>query len=261
MLVEPSTADVVCSATVPGRVARTDSGAVEESGTRAVRPIGQARLLPRRTFTVEVWVSQGHVVATQVVHLQTQDADAWYGWDPARLVGFLADAVGLASAPPSGAGPDGGTPERTVPAVPSGTAVDDPASASTNVNPWSSPPSALTVHRYGMLTAAGLKTGGGEVAARLRLDPVELDLPAGCPAQARVELVASPVGAGRSAPIATRVIDLDDGRRVDVTLRGRLPTGRGPCRILATVRVLARQAGGRPREGLGGATLEIVPAG
>jgi hypothetical protein len=59
---------------------------------------GQARVLPRRTFTVEVWIDSDadQVVTTRVVHLETREADAWSGWSRSRLLDFMEARTGVA---------------------------------------------------------------------------------------------------------------------------------------------------------------------
>lgn len=196
---------------------------------------GDGRLLPRRTFTVEVWVDgeTDRVVATRVVHLETRVAAAWPGWSRSRLLGFLENRASLAGRQDPATRPAG-----------TGRATD---------------PTGLVLHRFGLLTVAEPVTRGGAVSARLRLDPAGLDLPAGLTAVAHVELIARPIGAGRPAVVDVRVIDLTEGA-VDVVLGGRLPDREPPFAVQAAVRVLVDQPSGPPREGLGGASLRVVPA-
>jgi hypothetical protein len=120
-------------------------------------------------------------------------------------------------------------------------------------------PPALAVHRFGLVKAAERAMRQGRTAARLQLDADDLDLPPGCTAVAQVELLAKPLGAGRAEVIAARTIDLAAGRAVDAVLRGRLPDREPPFTLLAMVRVLVDQPGGNPTEGLGSATLDLVP--
>jgi len=230
-----------------------DSSALD-SGDDAVTPDADSgHLLSRRTFTVEVRVDGDaeteHVVATRVVHLETQHAQAWPGWSRARLLDFLETRIGVAA-------PEEGSPAAvTEPAV-AAVAPAPPAGAE-----GAGGPPSLAVHRFGLLKAAAPVMGQGEAAARLRLVPADLDLPAGRSAVAQVELFARPVGSGRAEALDTRMIDLTPGGAVDAVLRGRLPDRNPPFTVFATVRVLVDQPGAQPREGVGSATLELVPGG
>jgi hypothetical protein len=224
------------------------------------------RLLPRRTFTIEVRVDgdaeseSGQVLATRVVHLETQHAQAWPGWSRARLVDFLETRIGVA-------GPEHGRPAGEPTAAEDTAAGTESAGAAAALAPppaagAGGPPSpALAVHRFGLLKAAAPATGRGETAARLRLVPADLDLPARRSAVAQVELFARPAGPGRAEMLDARVIDLTTGGAVDVVLRGRLPDRDPPFTVFATVRVLVDQPSGRPSEGVGSATLELAPGG
>jgi hypothetical protein len=225
---------------------------------------GQARVLPRRTFTVEVWIDTDadQVVTTRVVRLETQDAAAWSGWSRSRLLDFMETRTGVAipAQSPATCGPAAREhgPTDTGPAVPA--AAPDPR-ATTNVVDSQPAPPTLIVHRFGVLKAATPAMRRGETAARLRLDPAELGLRAGLTEVAQVELLAKPLGAGRAKILDTRVIDLA-GRAVDAVLPVRLPEGIDPpFAVLATVKVLADQPTGQPTEGLGNATLDLVPGG
>jgi hypothetical protein len=229
---------------------------------------GQARLLPRRTFTVEVWVDRHaeRVVATRLVHLETQEAEAWSGWSRSRLLDFMERRSGVAdSEHPATGGSAGPAPG---PAVAGGTPAPDVVSAATApdlahatmARPSSSP--TLVVHRFGLVKATAPVMGRGEIAARLRLAADDLDLPPGLTAEAQVTLLAKPLGAGRRAEvIGARTVDLAAGRAVDAVLRGRLPDREPPFTLQAVVKVLVDQPGGHPAAELGSARLELVPAG
>jgi len=231
---------------------------------------GQARLLPRRTFSVEVWVDRHaeRVARTRLVHLETQDAAAWSGWSRSRLLDFMEKRIGHADPePPATAGSAGPEP---------GPRVADAATPAPDVVPVAAAPvlahaaadrpsssPALAVHRFGLVKAAAPVMWHGEIAARLRLDSGDLDLPPGCTAEAQVELLAQPRGAGRGRAevIATRTIDLVAGRQVDAPLRGRLPDREPPFTLQAVVKVLVDQPGGHPAAELSSARLDLVPAG
>jgi hypothetical protein len=203
---------------------------------------------PRRTFTVEVRVEgdPARAVTTHVVHLETQQADGWPGWDRARLVDFLEQRIGVVEA---GAQPEPvPTPEEPK-AEPEGPATEPTGAAA-------APP--LTVHRFGLLTAAAPLMRRGDATARLHLDPAELDLPERGAAEARADLLARPVGTGRDQVLDRRVIDLSGRQAVDAQFRGRLPDQDPPFALSAIVRVLVEQPSGRPQEGLGGAVLDVV---
>lgn len=192
------------------------------------------RLVPRRTFTLEVWGEGARIVATQVAHLETQDCRAWRGWRPARLLEFLESrigAAGLAYAETCG----------------SGAGVLEPV------------PAVLSVHRFGLVPARGLLVCGGRAAARLRFDPAGLDLPDAPTRLARLQLLAQPVGAGHAVVLDDRTVDLPPGRTVDTVLGGRLPDRGEPFAMFAAVRVLVDRPDGRPRSGLGDARLELLP--
>jgi len=225
---------------------------------------GPARVLPRRTFTVEVWIDgdADQVVTTRVVHLETREADAWSGWSHSRLLDFMAARTGVAIPAQTPATSIHAAPEHSPadagPAVPA--AARDPR-AMRNVADSQPAPAALIVHRFGVLKAATPAMQRGETAARLRLDPAELGLRGGLTEVAHVELLAKPLGAGRAEILDTRIIDLA-GRAVDAVLPVRFPEGIDPpFAVLATVKVLADQPTGQPTEGLGNATLDLVPGG
>ena len=237
-----------------------DPGA-PDPGDDAVTPDADSgHLLPRRTFTVEVRVDgdpeseseqSDKVVTTRVVHLETQHAEAWPGWSRTRLLDFLETRIGVA------ASEEGSPAAVTEPAVAAAPPTPPPG-----VESAGGPPSpALAVHRFGLLKAAAPTMGQGEAAARLRLVPADLDLPAQRSAVAQVELFARPAGPGRAEILDTRVVDLTTGGAVDVVLRGRLPDRDPPFTVFATVRVLVDQPSGRPSEGVGSATLELAPGG
>jgi Helix-hairpin-helix domain len=205
--------------------------------------------LPRRTFTLEVRVGDdpAHVVATRVVHLETKDADTWPGWSRDRLFDFLETRIGAAE------------PET-------GEVAAEPASAAAAVAPEAvesaihvPSPAPLVVHRFGLLKAAAPAISRGELAARLRLNPADLDLPSGGIVMAQVELLARPVGAGPAQVVDARVLQLVADRALDVLLRGRLPGRDPPFVVSAAVRVLVDQPSGQARKGLGNGTLELQP--
>ncbi len=210
---------------------------------------------PRRTFTVEVRIDSetSKVLATRVVHLETQDAHTWQGWNSERLLEILETRIGVAG-PAKEPTPE---PETTTTAdrepepEPQPPAVDHTAPAS---------PPTLPVHRFGVVKAARLATSTGETAARLRLDPADLDLPAGQTAAARIQLLARPVGRGRAVVLDEQTLDLPTDRPLDAVLHTRLPNQDPPFTISATVRVMVDQPAGQPREGLGAATLDLVTA-
>jgi hypothetical protein len=204
--------------------------------------LDRSRLLRRRAFAVEVWMDgeedDPRVAGTRVVDLETSKADAWSGWNVARLLAFLETRMTPAGPvdpepPPTagelGAEPPGGAPRRP----------------------------ARLVHRYGVLAAAALVPGRGDVAARLRLDPGGLELPFGQTGTARVELFAQPVAGKRAVALDDRLIELTGGA-VDAVLRGRTPELDVPFRIFATVRILVDRPDGSPKDDLGDATLDIV---
>src|SRR5262249_25669860 len=213
---------------------------------------GQARLLPRRTFTVEVWVD-GHAaqgVATRLVHLETQEADAWSGWSRPRLLDFMEKRIGVADpergATGGSAGPEPGLAAADAAPAPDVVHAAVPAAAD---HPLSPP--ALVVPPFGLGKAAARGMRPRATAAPRRLDADDLDLPPGLTAVAQVELLAQPLGGGRAEVIDACAIDLAAGRAVDAVLRGRLPDRQPPFAVLAVVRVLVDQPGGRPTEGLG----------
>lgn len=223
---------------------------------------GQARVLPRRTFTVEVWIDSNadQIVTTRVVHLETREADAWSGWSRSRLLDFIETRTGVAVPVQTPATSVHAAREHgPADAGPAVTAAAPDPGATRNVADSQPAPPALIVHRFGVLKAATPAMRRGETAARLRLDPAELGLRAGLTEVAHVELLAKPLGAGRAKILDTRVIDLAD-RAVDAVLPVRLPEGIDPpFAVLATVKVLADQPAGQPTEGLGNATLDLVP--
>jgi hypothetical protein len=215
---------------------------------------GETRLLPRRTFTVEVWVDSdaAEVITTRVVHLETQDADAWPGWRPAHLLDFIEARTGLADSQHSGAG-DAADTRKDGPTIAGPGAL---AAADCADDPLS--PAALVVYRFGLLRAPEPVVRRGKIAVRLRLNAADLDLPASLTAAAHVELLAQPLGAGRAEVLDRSVIDVTGGSAVDTVLRGPLPDRNPPFAILAIVRVLVDQPSSRPREDLGSATLEVI---
>jgi hypothetical protein len=221
----------------------------------APRPV----LLPRRTFTIETQIDgdTNHVLTTQVVHLETQEAKGWSGWSRTELLDFLETRLGIADRepPPSASGPDG--EERGSAGAESARAATAPPSG---VNDASNPPSptASLVHRFGLLRASTPLMGRGEMAARLRLDPAGLALPANRPAVAQVDLLAKPLGGGRTEILHTQVIALPAGGVIDTVLSARLPDRDPPFAVSAIIRVLVDQPS-EPKEGLGNATFELIP--
>jgi hypothetical protein len=188
-----------------------------------------ARLAPRRTwrspdrrtFTIEVRV-EGTVLATRVQHVETAEEQTWAGWSRTRLLDFVEERIGVRADPPA------------------------------------RPAGKPRVHRFGLLSAPG-RAGGPEVAALLRLDPAGLDLPAG-PARAAVDLLATAAGPGQAVVLDRRTLALDPDRPAETVLRGRLPDGPSPLRILAAVQVLTDGPAGPPQASLGAASLALVPA-
>lgn len=208
--------------------------------------LGKARLLPRQTFTIEVWIDDeaARVAAIQVVHLETQTADAWYGWDVPRLLGFLRTGIGIDAREPAPTAQDS-TVDSGIP--PTDAAPPDP------------PP--LAVHRFGVLTADGLTGHPDQVAARLRLDPADLCLPPTGRAVAHVDLLARPLAGGPATTCATTDVELSPDRPVDLVIQGRTAARRPPYALRAAVRVLVDGEAADPRSGLGHASLTLVPDG
>jgi hypothetical protein len=241
------------------RVATSDRAQawIEQAGQLAAdvasagghEPARRAHPMVRQTFTVEVRVDDdpAHVVATRVVHLETQDADTWPGWSRDRLFDFLETRIGVAEAE-----------QGEVAAEPASAAAAVAPEAADSANDMPSPP-RLVVHRFGLLKAAVPAISRGEMAARLRLDPADLDLPSGGTVMAQVELLARPVGAGRAQIVDARMIPLAADRTLDVLLRGRLPDRDPPFLVSAAVQVLVDQPSGQATEGLGCGTLELQP--
>jgi hypothetical protein len=219
------------------------------SAARSGRALASARAAtpspPHRTFTVEVRVEgdPARAVTTHVVHLETQQADGWPGWNRARLVDFLERRIGVVDAD---AQP--GTPEQPR-AEPGGPAAEPIGTAP-------SPP--LTVHRFGLLKAATPLVRRGDATARLHLDPADLNLPERGTAVAQVDLLVQPLGTGREQVLDTRVIDLSEGHAVDTQLRAHLPDRDPPFALSAIVRVLVEQPSGQPQSGLGAAVLDVI---
>lgn len=211
---------------------------------------GETQLLPRRTFTVEVGLdsSAAQVVATRVVHLETQEAGAWASWSRARLLDFLEARIGVADAEHRPLAVEAAAGQAPAPA---------PLGGSDRIAGTPSP--AAVVHRFGLVKAATYVMGRGEATARLRLDPADLDLPPDRPALAQVELLARPAGAGRAEVLDARTIDLTAGRALEAVLRGQLPDRDPPFAVFAVVRILVDQPSGPPKDDLGSAALELVP--
>ena len=208
---------------------------VAESADQADPDAGSNRLLVPQRFTVEIGVGGDpeRVITTRVVHLETREEDAWPGWSGTRLLDFLQKWVSVTE------------PQH------------DRAAEPVHSGPGSPQP-ALAVHRFGMLTAGRPVIRRGGMSARLRLDPSDLDLPAGHAAVAQADLYAEPVGAGSAEVIDTRRIDLAAVRTVDTVLRGRLPDRDPPFTVFAAVRILVEAPAGPPAAGLGTATLELA---
>jgi hypothetical protein len=225
------------------------------AAARTAEPRVAARLRPQQTFTIEARVDgdPGRVTMTRVVNLQTKDEASWEGWSRVRLVDFLEAAIGVTEPGPVRARTRT-RPSRVVtePVPPEQTADTAPSKPAQ---------SASVVHRFGVLDVGAHVMGRGETAARLRLDPADLDLPAGRTAQARVDLLARPFGAGRAEIIHSQLIDLVAGRAVDVVLRGPLPDRDPPFELFALVKILVDEPNGPPRKNLGSAALELAPAG
>lgn len=194
----------------------------------------------QRTFTVEARVDgdPAHVETTRVIHTETDDADGWPGWDPARLVDFIESRLGVGH---SAAEP-----------------VEESADSSGAEPGEDAPEVALAVHRFGVLRAGAPLMRRGRADVRLLLDPSELELPTDASAVARVELLARPMGAGREQVLARRQIDLSTGQTVDAVLGGRLPNHDPPFILSATVRILVSRSSDRPHEGLGRAMLIVA---
>ncbi|HZC73890.1 MAG TPA: helix-hairpin-helix domain-containing protein [Jatrophihabitans sp.] len=213
---------------------RARNGAARSQGTvpPRIRTVAPAR----RTFTVEVRVEgdPARPATTHVVHLETKQSDGWTGWDGARLLEFMERRMGAVEpvAPPE--------PAAAVPQAEIGSTA------------------RLTLHRVGLLAATAPLTGRGHATARLRLDPAELELPKRGAAVARVALLARPHGGQQELVLDRRTIDLVDERAVDAQMQAQLPDQEPPFALSAIVRVLVEQPTGRPREGLGGAVLEVV---
>ena len=205
---------------------------------------GSNRLLVPQRFTVEVRVGGDpeRVITTRVVHLETREEDAWPGWSGTRLLDFLQKWVNVIE------------PQHDWAA--------EPAHSGLGPRPdhvdAGSPQPALAVHRFGVLTAGRPVIRRGGMSARLRLDPSDLDLPAGHAAVAQADLYAEPVGAGSAEVLDTRRIDLAAVHTVDAVLRGRLPDRDPPFTVFAVVRILVEAPAGPPAAGLGTATLELA---
>ena len=221
------------------------------AAARAPKPRVAARLRPQRTFTIEARVDgdPGRVTTTRVVNLQTKDEVSWEGWSRVRLVDFLETAIGVTE--------PGRARTRTSHVVTEAVASERSDATAAPSKPARSAP---VVHRFGVLDAGAQVPRRGETAARLRLDPADLDLPAGGTRQARVELLARSLAAGRAEIIHSEVIDLVAGRAVNIVLRGPLPDRDPPFEVFALVKVFVDEPNGRPKNDLGHASLELDPA-
>jgi len=232
-------------------------------GARARRPApperAGARSATRRTFTVEVRLDSdtSQPVTTHVRHVESQAADGWPGWDPARLVEFVEHRIGVLAGTARGA-----EDEPTADAEPEAAQPEAPPAAQPEAPPAGQPevPAEvpLVVHRFGLLKAGTPLMRRGEATARLQLDPADLDLPEQGSAVAQIELLAQPLGTGREQVLDTLEIDLSRTHGVDAQLHGPLPDRDPPFALSAIVRVLVGQPTGPPRAELGGAVLDVV---
>jgi predicted flap endonuclease-1-like 5' DNA nuclease len=224
-------------------------GAAEAAG----EPPPDHRPHSRRTFTVEVRIDSetSKVLATRVVHLETQDAHTWQGWDSKRLLKILETRIGVAE--PA----EEPTPEPEAATTVDREPVPEPQPPAVDHTAPASPPTP-PVHRFGVVKAARLATSTGEAAARLRLDSADLDLPGGQTAAARIQLLARPVGRGRAVVLDEQTCDLPTDRPLDAVLPVRLPDQDPPFAISAAIWVMIDQPAGQPREDLGSATLDLI---
>jgi len=191
----------------------------------------------RHTFTLEVQTNDartGTAVATKIVEVESQAFDIWSGWDPQRLVRFVAECSGL---------------DRPV--------ADDRGSHPDAARPQTAPEGAASVVRgYGVLESQTLVVGGRTARAVLRVgrgdtgDPhgrtVEWDLACG-PAEGRADI-----------HLTRERIDLVPGDPVVSTVELVVPQRIRRARFVAVVQIVG--AGTQPRlvHLLADTTLEVI---
>jgi hypothetical protein len=235
---------------------RSAAGLLAASGGTG-RPAA-VRRRPRRTFTVEVQVDgePDRVVATRVVHLESQDTDTWSGWSRQRLLAFLEARIAPAAVRAEADAPTAGTDAEGAPRGGETDANTAPPGSGRGTAADPAPPGVLGVHRFGILeSTAPARTG--RISARLRLDPADLDLPSGLGAMARVKLLGRG-GTTGSLLLDSRDVAVPAKGVVETVLGGDLPRSSPSCSVFATVRVLVASPAGRPQEGLGSARLDVT---
>jgi hypothetical protein len=225
------------------RLLDTGSGVVTpRDGPAAHSETPSARV--RHTFTLEVQTNDartGAAVATKIVDVESQAFDTWSGWDPQRLVRFVAERSGL---------------DRPVPDD-RGSRADDRGSHPDAARPQAAPERATSVVRgYGVLESQTLVAGGHTARAVLRVghgdtgDPdgrtVEWDLACG-PAEGRADI-----------HLTRERIDLVPGDPVVSTVELVVPQRIRRARFVAVVQIVG--AGAQPRlvHVLADTTLEVV---
>lgn len=229
---------------------RTERRTEDRTAAPATMPPPQAAS-SRRTFTIEVRVegSPPRTAATRVTHLETQQRDAWPGWDPQRLLQFVEGHLDTSDGPV--------TPPESAALQPEVARHDEEDEED---EPRDAAPSApnLVVHRFGVLRATTLHTHAGAVVARVRINRAELGLPAGA-AVVQVDLLGRSPGFARARVLRQGTFDLPVDGAVDAVLHGHPSGQQPPLEISAAVRVLLDRPLGQGPAGLGTSLLELMP--
>ena len=219
--------------------ADTPPAAATSRAGRAVRSTTPPARV-RHTFTLEVQTnntSTGPAVATKIIDVESQAFDTWSGWDPERLVRFVAAHSGL-----EGPITEGRT-DRAEPDLP------EPASA----------PGAMrrVIRGYGILDGQTLMAGGRTVHAVLHLGPGDT----GADPEARTvewELAAGPAEGRPTQRLARQHLDLVPGEPVVSAVDLAVPESFRQARLVAVVRILGDGDQPQLAHVLSDSTLELV---
>jgi Helix-hairpin-helix domain len=189
----------------------------------------------RRTFTVELRIDpvSGEVVAAKAVDVDSEQSQAWPGWNPGRLIDFIG--ARLAS---------------------TGTSVQDAAVTSPSGPDHEG--GGGGVHRFGVLDAEGEWPPAHPITAALELDPAELELKQ--QAAVLVQVCARQPGLQYPQLLAEYRRSLRPDRPFRAELDAVLPPGAGPVKVFATVRIVVDHPPEKPSVGLGTAKLTLQPA-